>query len=144
MKKIETILAENNVTATGLPKNIQSAIQNSKKLYDEWQEKSGAITDESSEEELKEVEDLEEMITSFNESIEGAIEEFLEEQEEEKSELNKTEPKVAETKKFEEKKVLTPIVAEPKKSGIGFGTFFLGAILLVATVGAVNIMKNRE
>jgi len=143
MKKIETILAENNVKATGLPKNIQSAIENSKKLYDEWQEKSGAITDESSEDESKEVEDLEEMITSFNESIEGAIEEFLKE-EEEKNELKKSEPKVAETKKVEEKKVEVPVAAEPKKSGIGFGAFFLGAVLLVATAGAVNIMRNLE
>jgi len=33
---------------------------------------------------------------------------------------------------------------EPKKKGIGFGTFIIGAAVLIVTAGAVNMMRNKN
>lgn len=135
MKKIESLLADNNVNVSELPKQLQKAIVNSQKHYAEWEELNNGLTDESSDEERAEVDDLRETVEGFNESIMEAVENFLEDSKPKPE--PKPEPKPTPTPDP------TPHVApkdEKKSNGVGWAIF--GAIALVVTLGAVNVMKK--
>jgi len=143
MKKITVILQEKNVKVSSLPENIQTAIENSINLYDDIQNLDATLTEESTEEEKFELVEMKDTHEEFNESIVGAIENFQKETEaKEKAEKKKEEPPTPAPAPTPTP-VPTP-APEEKKKGIGFGTFILGAFVLVATAGAVNMMRNKN
>ena len=142
MKKIEQILKDKNVNVESLPQKIQDAIENSKKHYAEWEESNTALNDESTDEEKAEVEELRASVEEFNQSISDVVDDILSQEEEE--EEDKPEPKP------QPKPAPAPAPApapetkpEEKKKGIGFGAFLLGAAVLIATAGAVNMMNKK-
>ena len=145
MKKITVILQEKNVKVNSLPENIQSAIENSINLYDDIQNLDATLTDESTEEEKFELVEMKDTHEEVNESIVGAIENFQKETEAKKKAEKKDEepPTPAPAPTPTPTPVPTP-APEEKKKGIGFGTFILGAFVLVATAGAVNMMRNKN
>jgi 2-oxoglutarate dehydrogenase E2 component (dihydrolipoamide succinyltransferase) len=54
-------------------------------------------------------------------------------------------PPVAPTPPPAPKNTPAPIIeTEEKKKGFGIGTFILGAAVLIATAGAVNMMRNKN
>jgi len=103
------------------------------------------LTDESTEEEKFELVEMKDTHEEFNESIVGAIENFQKETEAKKKAEKKDEepPTPAPAPTPTPTPVPTP-APEEKKKGIGFGTFILGAFVLVATAGAVNMMRNKN
>jgi hypothetical protein len=143
MKKITDILQEKNVKVNSLPENIQSAIENSINLYDDIQNLDATLTDESTEEEKFELVEMKDTHEEFNESIVGAIENFQKETEAKKKAEKKNEEPPTPATAPAPTPVPTP-APEEKKKGIGFGTFILGAAVLLVTAGAVNMMKNKN
>jgi len=142
MKNITTILKEKDVNVETLPENIQSAIENSISLFEDIQTMEEAITDESTDEEKDELQELKITHEDFNESILGAIDNFFEQEEKQKKvakDKNEPTPAPAPTPPS-----TTKPIDEPKKKGIGFGTFIIGAAVLIATAGAVNMMRNKN
>ena len=142
MKKIEEILKDKNVNVEALPQKIQDAIENSKKHYAEWEESNAALNDESTDEEKAEVEELRASVEEFNQSISDVVDDILSQEEEEEEE--KPEPKPVPTPAPAPAPAPAPEAKpEEKKKGIGFGAFLLGAAVLVATAGAVNMMRKK-
>jgi|LakMenE18May11ns_1017448.scaffolds.fasta_scaffold9865231_2 hypothetical protein len=143
MKNITTILQEKNVKVDTLPDNIQSAIENSMNLFEDIQTLEDTLTEESTDEEKAEFNELKETHEDFNEQILGAIDNFQEELEAKKKAQNNASPAPAPAP---EPKPATPPSSnpEPKKKGIGFGTFIIGAAVLIVTAGAVNMMRNKN
>ena len=143
MKNITTILQEKNVKVDTLPDNIQSAIENSMNLFEDIQTLEDTFTEESTDEEKAEFNELKETHEDFNEQILGAIDNFQEELEAKKKAQNNASPAPAPAP---EPKPATPPSSnpEPKKKGIGFGTFIIGAAVLIVTAGAVNMMRNKN
>lgn len=145
MKKITVILQEKNVKINGLPENIQTAIENSINLYDDIQNLDATLTEESTEEEKFELVEMKDTHEEFNESIIGAIENFQKELEaKKKAEKKEEEPPTSAPASAPAPKPVSTPAPEEKKKGIGFGTFILGAFVLVATAGAVNMMRNKK
>jgi hypothetical protein len=143
MKKITDILQEKNVKVNSLPENIQSAIENSINLFDDIQNLEATLTDESTDEEKAEFVEMKDTHEEFNESIVGAIENFQKETEVKKKAEKKNEEPPTPAPAPAPTPVPTP-APEEKKKGIGFGTFILGAAVLLVTAGAVNMMKNKN
>lgn len=141
MKNIKIILEDKNVKIESLPSNIQSAIENSINLFEDIQTLNETLTEESTEKETEELNELKETHEDFNEQILGAIENFQKEVELKKKVQNEKKSIPEPTPSSE---VLPIINTEPKKKGIGFGTFVLGAVVLIATAGAVNMMRNKN
>jgi predicted nucleic acid-binding Zn-ribbon protein len=143
MKKITVILQEKNVKLNSLPENIQTAIENSINLYDDIQNLEATLTEESTDEERAELVEMRETHDEFNESIVGAIENFQKETEvKKKAEQKNDEPP---TPPPAPKNTPAPIgETDEKKKGFGIGTFILGAAVLIATAGAVNMMRNKN
>jgi hypothetical protein len=146
MDKIQAILSQKNVTEGELPKAIQKAIQNSIKHYNDWEQAKNALTENSTDDEKNEVDELAISIQEFNESISDSIDDYLEylkEQEEEERENQKAklDADAKAKKEAEEKsKQETPKPVEEKKSSKGWMIF--GALALVVTLGAVNVMNK--
>lgn len=133
MKKIESLLKDNGIDVSTLPNKLQKAIENSQKHYAEWEELNNALNAESTEDEKLEVDEFRETVESFNESILDAINSFMEESKPEP----KPEPKPTPTPEP------TPHVApKDEKKGNGVGWAIFGALALVVTLGAVNVMKK--
>lgn len=143
MKKITVILQEKNVKINNLPENIQSAIRNSISLYEDIETLEATLTEESTDEEKDEFIDMKDTHEEFNESIVGAIENFQKETEVKKKAEKKNQEPPTPAPAPASTPVPTP-APEEKKKGIGFGTFILGAFVLVATAGAVNMMRNKK
>lgn len=142
MKKIEEILKDKNVNVEELPQKIQNAIDNSKKHYAEWEESNAALNDESTDEEKAEVEELRASVEEFNQSISDVVDDILSQKDEE--EEDKPEPKPQPTPAPAPAPAPAPEAKpEEKKKGIGFGAFLLGAAVLIATAGAVNMMNKK-
>lgn len=136
MKKIEQILQEKNVNVEALPQKIQSAIDNSKKHYADWEQNKLSLNDESSAEEIAENEELRESVEEFNQSISNVIDNIIADELEEKNLTEKILPNIASN---------SDVVIKQKdtKKGIGIGAFFLGAAVLIITAGAVNMMNKK-
>lgn len=142
MKNITTILQEKNVKVDTLPDNIQSAIENSMNLFEDIQTLEDTLTEESTDEEKAEFTELKQTHEDFNEQILGAIENFQEELEAKNKAQKNASPAPAPVPA--PKPPTPPSNPEPKKKGIGFGTFIIGAAVLIVTAGAVNMMRNKN
>ena len=140
MKNITTILQEKNVKVDTLPDNIQSAIENSMNLFEDIQTLEDTLTEESTDEEKAEFTELKQTHEDFNEQILGAIDNFQEELEAK----NKAQKNASPAPAPAPKPPTPPSNPEPKKKGIGFGTFIIGAAVLIVTAGAVNMMRNKN
>lgn len=151
MKNISNYLIEQDVNVDALPSKIQTSIRNSEKLYNELLAYAKEIEEEGSEEEKEAYLNEEARLQSYNENLINKIESWIA-AEEEKAAKAKEEAKAkaeaekaqAEKEKAPEVVAAEPIVEEPKKKGIGLGTFILGAAVLIATAGAVNLMRNKN
>ena len=159
MKKIEQILDEKNVDLKSLPTQIKKAVSLSKKHYANWEAEKNLLTDESTDEDKAEVEELGKEVEAFIESISDAIDDFLIAEEEAEAEAKAKEEAEVQAKaetssdevieeKVEETKPKVqpqPVEAKPieEKKKIGFGTFILGVGVLIATAGAVNMMRKK-
>ena len=143
MKNITTILQEKNVKVDTLPDNIQSAIENSMNLFEDIQTLEDTLTEESTDEEKAEFTELKETHEDFNEQILGAIDNFEKEVEAKKKAQNNASPAPAPAPAPAPKPASNPD-PEEKKKGFGIGTFILGAAVLIATAGAVNMMRNKN
>ena len=141
MKNITTILQEKNVKVDTLPDNIQSAIENSMNLFEDIQTLEDTLTEESTDEEKAEFTELKETHEDFNEQILGAIDNFEKEVEAKKKAQNNASPAPAPAPAPKPASNPDP---EEKKKGFGIGTFILGAAVLIATAGAVNMMRNKN
>jgi|TARA_R110000868_G_scaffold66019_1_gene197096 hypothetical protein len=143
MKKITVILQEKNVKINSLPENIQTAIDNSISLFEDIGTLESTLTEESTDEEKAEFAEMKETHEEFNESIVGAIENFQKETEAKKEAEKKANPAPAPAPAPAPKPASNPD-PEEKKKGFGIGTFILGAAVLIATAGAVNMMRNKN
>lgn len=144
MKKIDILLKEKNVKIDDLPQNIKTAIENSELLFDDIQTMESSLTDESTDEEREELANMKETHEDFNVSILGAIENYQEEVEKKKNSQT-PKPVAANEPPVPPTPPAPPAPkAEEKKKGIGFGTFIIGAAVLIATAGAVNMMRNKN
>ena len=143
MKKITVILQEKNVKINSLPENIQTAIDNSISLFEDIGTLESILTEESTDEEKAEFAEMKETHEEFNESIVGAIENFQKETEAKKEAEKKANPAPAPAPAPAPKPASNPD-PEEKKKGFGIGTFILGAAVLIATAGAVNMMRNKN
>jgi hypothetical protein len=99
------------------------------------------LTEESTDEEKAEFTELKETHEDFNEQILGAIDNFEKEVEAKKKAQNNASPAPAPAPAPKPASNPDP---EEKKKGFGIGTFILGAAVLIATAGAVNMMKNKN
>jgi DNA-binding protein H-NS len=147
MKKITVILQEKNVKINSLPENIQTAIDNSISLFEDIGTLESTLTEESTDEEKAEFAEMKETHEEFNESIVGAIENFQKETEAKKEAEKKANPAPATapaTAPAPAPKPASNPDPEEKKKGFGIGTFILGAAVLIATAGAVNMMRNKN
>lgn len=142
MKKIEDILKNKNVNVEELPQKIQKAIENSKLHYADWEEQNSALNDDSTDEEKKDVEELRLSVIEFNESISSVIDEFIS-QEEEDEEEEKTPPIENKTPTPTPTSTTPPTPPTPEKKKGGIGWMLFGAVALVVTMGAVNVMNKK-
>ena len=126
-----------------LPENIQTAIDNSISLFEDIGTLESTLTEESTDEEKAEFAEMKETHEEFNESIVGAIENFQKETEAKKEAEKKANPAPAPAPAPAPKPASNPD-PEEKKKGFGIGTFILGAAVLIATAGAVNMMRNKN
>ena len=131
MKKIESLLTDNNVDVSTLPQKLQKAISHSQKHYADWEQANNELTEASTDDERAEVADLLETVQGFNESIMDAVMNFLD--------TSNDEPDPTPTPTPDPIPQVTP-KEEKKGSSVGWAIF--GAIALVVTLGAVNVMKK--
>jgi hypothetical protein len=129
MKKIESLLTDNNVDVSALPQKLQKAISHSQKHYADWEQANNELTEASTDDERAEVADLLETVQGFNESIMDAVMNFLDTSNDEPEPIITPDPIPQEAPK-----------EEKKGNGVGWAIF--GAIALVVTLGAVNVMKK--
>jgi hypothetical protein len=140
MKSIESLLDDNKINVDGLPQKLVKAIENAKKHHADWEQAKGELTEESSEEEVLEVQELAEVVNDYNENILEAIQKFLEAN---KNPDPDPAPDPAPIPTPKPKEDPTPHVApKEEKKGNGVGWAIFGAIALVVTLGAVNVMKK--
>ena len=116
-------------------------------------EKTGITFNQLPEEIQQRVRNLKELTDKYNEAVE-AYDETEEENKETEAELDKMEDLIAQSDKdiANEIRNFTPevvaaegpaeITPEKKKDG-GLGWLIFGGLVLVATVGAVNLLKKR-
>ena len=158
MENVIKTLEVLNLTEQELPEEIQEKIsylenlvQSHNSLVDELDEK-----DEVTEDEEKLVEQQSNKIDSLDARISQEIQNFsklenekkakakhkAETEKKEKEEAAKKAEEEAEAKKKAEEEAANKKPVE-KKSGIGLGGFILGAVVLIATAGAVNAFRNK-
>ena len=129
MKKIESLLTDNNVDVSALPQKLQKAISHSQKHYADWEQANNELTEASTDDERAEVADLLETVQGFNESIMGAVMNFLDTSNDEPEPIPTPDP-------------IPQVTPKEEKKGNGVGWAIFGAIALVVTLGAVNVMKK--
>jgi hypothetical protein len=141
MDKIIKVLKRNNLDETNLPKSINVKIDALETLIKKHNDEVDVL-DESenvTEEQEAQIESQSRLIDSNEEMIVDEILSFLEFKNKEKSEKAKVEQANAKVKTDAEN--LANETPKEKKGGLGW--FILGAVVLVATAGVVNVMKNK-
>ena len=154
MDKIIKVLKRNNLDETNLPKSINVKIDALETLIKKHNDEVDVL-DESenvTEEQEQHIQTQSELIDENEEVIVNEILSFVEFKNKEKSEKAKVEEANAKAKSDAEgktkadaeelaKKNESVNPKEEKKSGLGW--FIFGAVVLVATAGVVNVMKNK-
>jgi TolA-binding protein len=149
MDKIIKVLKKNKLNESMLPTSIQQKIDEIEKLIlkhnGEVDELDGL--ENVTEEQEQNIEKQSAMIDSQEDEICNEIEDFIETREKAveeadkkaKSDAQKLTEEEADKKAKEETENKKP---EPKKKS-GLGMFILGAVVLVATAGVVNVMSKK-
>jgi colicin import membrane protein len=149
MDKIIKVLKKNKLNESMLPTSIQQKINEIEKLIlkhnGEVDELDGL--ENVTEEQEQNIEKQSAMIDSQEDEICNEIEDFIETREKAveeadkkaKSDAKKLTEEEADKKAKEEAENKKP---EPKKKS-GLGMFILGAVVLVATAGVVNVMSKK-
>jgi colicin import membrane protein len=149
MDKIIKVLKKNKLNESMLPTSIQQKIDEIEKLIlkhnGEVDELDGL--ENVTEEQEQNIEKQSAMIDSQEDEICNEIEDFIETREKAveeadkkaKSDAQKLAEEEADKKAKEEAENKKP---EPKKKS-GLGMFILGAVVLVATAGVVNVMSKK-
>jgi|688.fasta_scaffold1096880_1 hypothetical protein len=149
MDKIIKVLKKNKLNESMLPTSIQQKINEIEKLIlkhnGEVDELDGL--ENVTEEQEQNIEKQSAMIDSQEDEICNEIEDFIETREKAveeadkkaKSDAQKLAEEEADKKAKEEAENKKP---EPKKKS-GLGMFILGAVVLVATAGVVNVMSKK-
>ena len=152
MDKIIKVLKQNKLKESMLSQEIQTSIENLENLIVKHNAEVDELdnSDNVTEEQEQQIERQSQLIDSTEESIVSAIKTFLEKKSEAdenaKKEADEKAQKDAEIKaKDEADKKAKELENQPKpqekKSGLGM--FLLGAVVLIATAGVVNVMKNK-
>lgn len=152
MDKIIKVLKQNKLKESMLSQEIQTSIENLENLIVKHNAEVDELdnSEEVTEEQENYIETQSQLIDSTEASIVSAIETFLEEkadaESKAKEEANKTAKSDAEAKAKEEadKKAKEEInLPKPKEKKSGLGMFLLGAVVLIATAGVVNVMNKK-
>jgi myosin heavy subunit len=139
MKLVSAALKAKEIQIKDLPENLQSEVASLKELIDKYNEAVDSYddedeTDEATEEQLDKMEDyivetekaLANKITSYQKVVEPT--------EEEKAAAAAAAAVESATKSAE---------GEPKKEDSSVGWLIFGTVVLVATVGMVNVFKKK-
>lgn len=124
MKLVQLALKEKGLQESQLSEELQNRIINLKELQVKYNEACDLYDEEPDKNENTEAEldKMEDYIASLDEDIADEIKNY---------ELAPVETE-------------TPVAApEPKKEGSGLGWLIFGGLALVATLGAVNVLKKR-
>jgi hypothetical protein len=142
MDKIIKVLKKNNLDETNLPKSINVKIDALETLIKKHNDEVDVL-DESenvTEEQEAQIESQSRMIDTNEDVIVDEILSFIEYTNKQNAEKTKLEEANAKAKADAQANAnLTP--KEEKKGGLGW--FIFGAVVLVATAGVVNVMKNK-
>ena len=155
MDKIIKVLKKNNLDETNLPKSINVKIDALETLIKKHNDEVDVL-DESenvTEEQEQHIQTQSELIDENEEVIVNEILSFIEFKNKEQNEKAKVEEANAKAKADAEAKAKADAEElakkneninpkkEEKKSGLGW--FIFGAVVLVATAGVVNVMRNK-
>jgi len=143
MDKIIKVLKKNNLDETNLPKSINVKIDALETLIKKHNDEVDVL-DESenvSEEQEAQIESQSRMIDYNEDVIVDEILSFIEFKNKEKSEKAKVEEANVKAKTDAEELLKKNETPKEKKGGLGW--FIFGAVVLVATAGVVNVMKNK-
>jgi len=144
MDKIIKVLKRNNLDETNLPKSINVKIDALETLIKKHNDEVDVL-DESenvTEEQEAQIESQSRMIDTNEDVIVDEILSFIEYTNKQNAEKTKLEEANAKAKTdAEELANKNEAPKEEKKSGLGW--FIFGAVVLVATAGVVNVMKNK-
>jgi hypothetical protein len=141
MDKIIKVLKRNNLDETNLPKSINVKIDALETLIKKHNDEVDVL-DESenvTEEQEAQIESQSRLIDSNEEMIVDEILSFIEFKNKEQNEKAKVEQANVQAKTDAEN--LANQTPKEKKGGLGW--FIFGAVVLVATAGVVNVMKNK-
>lgn len=139
MEKINELLgALNNRVTANIAKRLDGLKKLNEKVALAEQEHLEKPTDES-EQSLK---DIEEYVSEVTDDLIEDLEDLLESK---KNQIAEKEAKEAKEKEDKEKELQQkPPVVEEKKKGFGIFGLITGVVLLVASVGVINVMKNNK
>ena len=143
MDKIIKVLKKNNLDETNLPKSINVKIDALETLIKKHNDEVDVL-DESenvTEEQEAQIESQSRLIDSNEEMIVDEILSFIEFKNKEQNEKAKVEEANAKVKAEAENLANKNETPKEKKGGLGW--FIFGAVVLVATAGVVNVMKNK-
>lgn len=138
MKLVSTALKAKEIQIKDLPENLQSEVASLKELIDKYNEAVDSYDDEDETDEAteKELDKMEDYIVETEKALADKISSYqkvVEQTEEEKAAVAaaavETEKKSAE--------------GEPKKEDSSVGWLIFGTVVLVATVGMVNVFKKK-
>jgi len=144
MDKIIKVLKRNNLDETNLPKSINVKIDALETLIKKHNDEVDVLdeTENVTEEQEAQIESQSRMIDYNEDVIVDEILSFIEytnKQNAEKTKLEEANVKAKTDAEELAKKNETP--KEEKKGGLGW--FIFGAVVLVATAGVVNVMRNK-
>ena len=144
MDKIIKVLKKNNLDETNLPKSINVKIDALETLIKKHNDEVDVL-DESenvTEEQEAQIESQSRMIDTNEDVIVDEILSFIEYTNKQNAEKTKLEEANAKAKTDAEKLAKENEIPKEEKKG-GLGWFIFGAVVLVATAGVVNVMKNK-
>lgn len=144
MDKIIKVLKKNNLDETNLPKSINVKIDALETLIKKHNDEVDVL-DESenvTEEQEAQIESQSRMIDTNEDVIVDEILSFIEYTNKQNAEKTKLEEANAKAKTDAEKLAKENETPKEEKKG-GLGWFIFGAVVLVATAGVVNVMKNK-
>jgi uncharacterized protein YlxW (UPF0749 family) len=138
MKLVSAALKAKEIQIKDLPENLQSEVASLKELIDKYNEAVDSYDDEDETDEAteKELDKMEDYIVETEKALADKISSYqkvVEKTEEEKAAVAAAAAEPA--KKSAE--------GEPKKEDSSVGWLIFGTVVLVATVGMVNVFKKK-
>jgi septal ring factor EnvC (AmiA/AmiB activator) len=140
MKLVSAALKAKEIQIKDLPENLQSEVASLKELIDKYNEAVDSYDDEdeTDEDTEKELDKMEDYIVETEKALADKISSYqkvVEPTEQEKAASAAAEAAAEAAKKSAE--------GEPKKEDSSVGWLIFGTVVLVATVGMVNVFKKK-